>query len=189
MTKLLITIIFIVSALAGGFYAVYPSYTGYKIKVKEAEILYEELENIVVYVTQLKKIKENIEKNEKDLEKIERAIPEDHDAPALFFYLEEKMKEHGIVTEDGFGGFAVKEYLYEETPHPRIKEVAFSLEFSGRYENVKAFFKDIEKVMRVINVTQIDIVSDSSEKKMFFSETEVGRGFVNVGLVATTYSY
>jgi Tfp pilus assembly protein PilO len=189
MTKLLLTIIFIVTSLVGGFYVVYPSYTEYKIKVKEAEILYEELENIMVYVAQLKEIERRIAENKKELNKIEGAFPEDHDAPSFFLYLKEKIKEHNLKSEGDMGGFLISDYTVDNTKHARLREISFGLDISGRYEDTKRFFGEIERLIRVINVNSISISGSSSSSGLFSSESPRGKEFVNINFSGSTFSY
>ncbi len=186
MIKLLLTIIFIVSSLVGGFYVVYPSYAEYQIKIKEGEILYEELENMMVYVAQLKEIERKIYGNKEDLYKIKKALPEDHDTPSFFMYLKEKIKEHGLENEGNLGGFNVRAYETDKTQHARIKEVSFTLEVSGRYNDVKGFFEDIEKLMRIISINNINI-SSSLPSEGFVSPR--GRDILGISFSGSTYSY
>ncbi len=63
MIKIALTIIFFVSTVLGGFYIVHPVFENYKRQEQENEVLREELENIIVYVNELKKIEKEIEKN------------------------------------------------------------------------------------------------------------------------------
>lgn len=188
MTKLLLTIVFIVGSLVGGFYVVYPNYTEYQIKIKEGEILYEELENMMVYVTELKEIEKKIAENEGDLAKIRSAFPEDHDAPSFFLYLKEKVEEHNLESGSGLGGFSVKDYATNNTQHGRIKEILFSLEISGNYENVKGFFKDIEKLIRIISINDISIAGNLSSGGVL-SPQATGEDVINISISGSTYSY
>jgi Tfp pilus assembly protein PilO len=187
MTKLLITIVFIVSSLVGGFYLVHPNYEKYRGQMRENEVLLEELEGIVIYVAQLKEIRRKINENEDKLAEMEKAFPEDHDAPSFFLYLKERTEDNNLKIEQSYGGFTVKPYREKETDHGRIKEVGFKLEFSGEYENTKNFFREIERLIRIINIENISISGNLGDP---FSRREpLGDNFIHTNISGSTYSY
>jgi len=199
MIKLLLTIIFIVSSLAGGLYATYPLYEDYQKQLQENEVLKEELENLMVYIADLKEIERKIEENEEEFEKMKSALPEDHDAPSLFLYLQELMEENNLRPEREFGEFSMEEYLYgekdeggEQQTHRRVKETSFELSLLGSYEDIKNFLKETENVIRLISIN--DIVIESGEVDEFdFGRFERGdteeRRVLNIIISASTYSY
>ena len=189
MIKLIITIVFIVASLAGGLYVVHPSYKKYQRQVKENEVLYEELENIMVYVNELKEIKKKIEESEEGLQKIQDALPEDHDAPSFFLYLQEKIEEIGLTSSGNLGSFGVNNYKNNNADHGRIKEIIFELTLSGKYEDVKRFFRETEKLMRIITINNMNISGDSAPGNPFFDENIGGNEIVSVNFSAKTYSY
>ncbi len=188
MIKLLITIIFIVSSLVGGLYVVYPQYENYQRQLKEKEVLQEELENVMVYVAELKAIEKKIEENKDYFEKIKKAFPEDHDAPSLFLYLEGLMEENNLTPESSFGDFSVQEYRYDETEHSRIKETVFSLNLAGNYRDMKNFFRETERLMRIITINNIRIEGEGSPNP--FRRVDLGGGSETViNIEGKTYSY
>jgi Tfp pilus assembly protein PilO len=189
MIKLIITIVFIVASLVGGLYVVHPSYQKYQRQVKENEVLYEELENIMVYVNELKEIKKKIGENEESFQKIENALPEDHDAPSFFLYLQEKIEENGLTSSGNLGSFRVNSYNHNNTDHGRIKEIVFELTLSGEYEDIKKFFRETEKLMRVITINNMNISSGGGPGNPFFDESVDGDEGVSVNFSAKTYSY
>ncbi len=189
MIKLIITIVFIVSSLVGGLYVVHPSYKKYQRQVKENEVLYEELENIMVYINELKEIERKIEENEESLQKIKDALPEDHDAPSFFLYLQEKIEEIGLNTSGNLGSFRVNSYKYDNVEHGRIKEIIFELTLSGKYEDVKRFFRETENLMRIITINNMDISSDAASGNPFFDQKIGGNEVISVNFSAKTYSY
>jgi type IV pilus assembly protein PilO len=192
MIKLLLTVAFIVASLVGGLYVVYPHYETYATKMAENDVLYEELENVMIYVNQLKIIKERIVETEEDLNKIERALPEDHDAPSLFLYLKNKMEENNLQITGTFGDFSTQEYTHNETEHSRIKQVSFSISFTGNYSDTKNFFREIEKLMRLITVDNVSLSRGGDIDPMlgFAGIEEIGAGdSVSVTINAKTYSY
>ncbi len=189
MIKLLITIIFIVTSLVGGLYVVHPSYKKYQRQVKENEVLYEELESMMVYINDLKEIEKKIAENEEEFRKMQNALPEDHDAPSFFLYLQEKIKENNLTSADNLGSFRVNNYRHDDTEHGRIKEFVFDLTLSGRYEDVKRFFRETEKLMRVITINSVSIGSESAPMGSLFGESIRSKEIVNINFSAKTYSY
>jgi Tfp pilus assembly protein PilO len=189
MIKLIITIIFIVASLVGGLYVVHPSYKKYQRQVKENEVLYEELENVMVYINELKEIKEKIDEKEESLQKIQDVLPEDHDAPSFFLYLQEKIKENGLTSSDNLGSFSVNSYRHNDVEHGRIKEIIFDLTLSGRYEDIKRFFRETEKLMRIITINNINISGASASTNPFLNEIISNDEIVSVNFSAKTYSY
>ncbi len=187
MIKLIMTVVLLVGSLVGGFYVVHPHYVRHQMKLAENEVLYEELENVVNYINELKRIATNINENRESLAKLRTALPEDHDAPSFFLYLKEKVEENNLTLSSNVGAFSVKNHQHNETDHPRIKDVEFSLSFEGDYRNVKNFFKEIETLIRLIRVENINIAGGLSEDP--FQETRVSGRNVSIDISGKTYSY
>ncbi len=200
MIKLILTITFLVGSLGGGLYAVYPLYEDYQRQLKVNEVLTEELENIKVYVADLQNIKETIEKKEEDFAKMWSALPEDHDAPSLFLYLEDLMEENNLNVEAPFGEFSIEEYVLEarseeEEPseHARLKETHFPLSLTGEYDDIKGFLRDTEDVIRLIAMNNI-IIQRGGERGIGPLDTaslsaDTGEEELNIMIYAKTYSY
>ncbi len=178
MIKIILTIIFFVSTVLGGFYVVHPLFEDYKRQEQENEVLREELENIIVYVDELKKIEIEIEKNKENFELIRYALPEDHDAPNLFLYLQDMLEKEKIDTARNLGPFST--HTYQD--HSRIKEVSLQLSLIGGYGNIKNFFREIEKLARIINIKRVDIAYDSFDE-------EIDEDVLEINISANTYSY
>ncbi len=178
MIKIALTIIFFVSTVLGGFYIVHPVFENYKRQEQENEVLREELENIIVYVNELKKIEKEIEKNRENFEIIRYAFPEDHDAPNLFLYLQDMLENEKIETLRNLGPFSTRSYR----DHSRIKEVSFDLTLIGEYQNIKSFFREIEKLARIINIKRVEIAYDSFD-------VEKDEDALEINITASTYSY
>jgi len=106
MIKIILTVIFFVSSVSAGLFVVYPLYEDYQVKMEENEVLVEELENVKVYIAELEKIDEKIEDYREEIDFIASAFPEDHDAPTLFRYLQNKMEEHNVEPTGSFGSFS-----------------------------------------------------------------------------------
>ncbi len=140
---------------------VYPRYESFREVRDELEVKSEELENIMHYVSEMKIIEQNMRRYSRELVMLEKAFPSDHDAPALFFYLDNAIRRHNLQGE-GLGPYSVSSF----GEHPRIEKVAFSLMLTGNYENIKNFFADIEGVIRIIKVNNMTI-SYEDEDNLF----------------------
>ncbi len=187
MTKLIITIALLVASLVGGFYVVHPHYVQRQRKIAENDVLYEELENVVNYINELKRISNSIDENEEDLSRLKTAFPEDHDAPSLFLYLEQQIEDKNLILSSDLGGFTVKNYQQDEGDHPRIKEVIFALSFEGRYNNAKIFFREIETLIRLLKIENINVSSGVSPDS--FGGRIVTGNNINIDISGKTYSY
>ncbi len=169
---------------------VHPHYVTYQTRIEEAEVLQEELENITVYVNDLKRIAAEIEENKEEFAVLKSAFPEDHDAPALFLYFKNKLEEHNLELSTNLGEFSVRDYAYGEREHSRIKQTEFGLSFSGRYGDVKNFFRDTEDLIRIITVENIEIGEGRAVDPFAMREARQLEGDeISVVLRAKTYSY
>ncbi len=187
MTKLIMTIVLLVSSLVGGFYVVHPHYVDHQRKIAENEVLYEELENVVNYINELKRIANSINENKDGLAKLKTAFPEDHDAPSLFLYLEQQIEDKNLILSSDLGGFTVRNHQQNEGEHSRIKEVVFALSFEGSYNNIKRFFRETETLIRLIKIETINISSGISPDP--FQERITTGNNINIDISGKTYSY
>ena len=190
MTKLVITVILLLSSLAGGLGVVHPHYVTYQTRTEEAEVLQEELENMTVYINDLKRIAVEIEENKEEFAVLRSAFPEDHDAPSLFLYFKNKIEEHNLELSVDIGEFSVRDYVYNGSEHSRIKQTEFGLSFSGRYGDVKNFFRDTEDLIRIITVESVEMGEGRTMDPFAMRGTRQPEGDeISVVLRAKTYSY
>lgn len=147
--------------------------------MQKNEDLKKELENVMVYISDLKEIKEKIEEREEDFDKMKTAFPSDHDAPALFLFLKEKIEENNLIISGDMGNFSSVPYSGTGSNN-RIKEVKFDISFSGKYEDIKNFIKETEKTIRIIRTDKMNI----SFEPFFETEKEL---YVTISAVAYSY--
>jgi Tfp pilus assembly protein PilO len=202
MKKIVLISIFFAGFLFGGVLLVDPLLKDYKIKRERNDILKQEFENLENYIEEIEKVGEKIEENKEVLEAIKTAFPEDHDAPALFLYLEDTMSKSNLDRSGEMGSFSSKAYSPNEIDHKRIKEVSFSIGATGQYQGVKEFFVSLEKSIRLIKPNSISISqatdtddpfglpAEGSSEDSSGEETATDRsGFLKVKIEANTYSY
>jgi Tfp pilus assembly protein PilO len=179
MLKLILTITFFVSSLVGGLYVVYPQYETYQQQMQENEGLKKQLDNVMVYIADLKVIKEKIGEREELFDKMKTAFPSDHDAPALFLYLKNRIEANNLKITENLGDFSVSPYKNKNSDHPRIKEMKFDIAVSGSYENMKNFLKETEQVIRLIRTDNLELSFDP-----FVTEKEL---YLRISAVAYSY--
>ncbi len=194
MGKILAIALFFSGFFFGGVLVVHPSFQEYQIKKERNRILREEFENLENYIEEVNEIGKKIKENKESLELVKTAFPEDHDAPALFLYLEDTMTENNLQRSGEMGAFSLKPYSPNEIDHSRIKVVDFSIGVGGDYQNVKNFFMKTEKSARLIKVNNMNISKasesvDAFEVDEFAGEVAGNDGKLNVKIEANTYSY
>ncbi len=196
MVKLILIITFFAGFFFGGLFLVHPVYEEYETKIEINEALQKELENIEKYVEDLEKIKEKVEENKEEIEIVQSAFPEDHDAPALFWYLDSTINKHNLTATGEFGSFSVEDYTPADSDreHVRINKIPFSLSLVGEYENIKMFSQEIETLARVIKINNISLSGSSKDGFDSFDGLGVDddistEGKIGVKIEANTYSY
>jgi Tfp pilus assembly protein PilO len=181
----------------GGLFIVNPAFQEYQLQRERNKILKEEFENLENYIEGINQLGEKMKDHKESLDLIKTAFPEDHDAPALFLYLEDTISENGLGRSGEMGSFSSKAYSPNEIDHNRIKVVDFSIGISGEYPNIKNFFIATEKSARIIKVNHMSI-SKSTESRGTIDPFEVGEateeaigsdGNLSVKIEANTYSY
>ena len=179
MIKLIISITLFIGAVLSAVYFVYPKYEEYQQQLAVNVVLEEELENTIAYINELKYINAKIDSNEETFDRVRSAFPKDHDAPSLYYYLRNTITENNLKYDGSLGAFSIAPYRTGNNNHSRLKEVGFSLSLSGSYENMQSFLREIESLIRIINISSFT-VTDGGEDN---------RGGLRVQFDAKTYSY
>jgi len=168
---LIIASCFILS-LVLGIVLLWPRYQNLKelqesVSQKETEIQQQEQ-----YFSNLSQIEEKIRKYDKELAKINSALPEDPSLPSLFNFLQKASSQSGLILK-GISPFEIS--LLESSPN--LKEIQFSFQVSGPYSSFKDFLSTLENSARLIEVENIS-----------FSSPKEGELF-NFNLRVKVYSY
>lgn len=197
MGKIIAIALFFCGFFFGGLLVVNPAFQEYQLQRERNKILKEEFENLENYIEEINELGEKMKEQKDSLELIKTAFPEDHDAPALFLYLEDTISENSLSRSGEMGSFSSKAYSPNEIDHDRIKVVEFSIGISGEYPNIKNFFIATEKSARIIKVNHMSI-SKSMESEGTIDPFEVDEateeaigsdGNLSVKIEANTYSY
>ncbi len=178
MIKLVLAIVFFIGSILTGFYFVYPEYLKYQTQLTKNEALEQELENTILYLSELKDTDRKISENEEVFEKLKTSFPEDHDAPSLYLYIIKLIDKHNLENQGELGSFSVQPHRVGNENHQRIKRVTFSLSLEGRYSDIKNFLRETERLVRIISIDDFSVDGD-----------EERRDYVGITFNAITYSY
>jgi len=139
-------------------------------------IIYQKEQNLLglkKYFSENALLKEELNKYQDEILKINQALPSEFFLPSLLHYLQKTASENGLIlrsfSQPAFTIFKGKE---------DIKEIHLNLFLAGSYSTLKTFLTTLEKNARLIEIESISLSSSLEEEKPF--------GF-NVGI--KVYSY
>lgn len=133
------------------------------LKLKKEEIGKEvdSLRSIIIHIDDLSA---KYNQASADLDKLALAIPSDQQLPELLIQFEEMVKRNGLVTT------GIKLENTEEAPKDQIgarrniKSLSVSVSVDGSYSGFKGFLEDIEKNVRMMDVSAISFTKPTDEK-------------------------
>jgi Tfp pilus assembly protein PilO len=170
MNRFFLSILLIGSSLIFGIFVVFPRFQAFSVIQKELEVKQAELESRESYFAHLADLQDRINAEEL-VAKIDAAIPNDPQLPALHDFLQSTAAESGL---------SLRSVAASQNPPAqgmRLGRISASLQLGGSYEGLKVF---LSSLMRASRVTDIDSVS--------FSSPQAGTGFV-FNIRTTSYSY
>ena len=154
--RIIISVGTLVIALIGAVFLAWPEYREYASLKAQVQAREARLEIGERTLTQLKKIKEEVELHEEDFAKIDVAIPKDAGLPVLYDHIQELGATSGLVLLS-IEGKPAEESLGE------IGVLAFTVQFAGSYEGLKNFLDASKKSARIFNVSTLDISAGSQD--------------------------
>lgn len=99
-----------------------------------------------------------------DLEKLSLAIPSDQQLPELFIQFEEMIKRNGLViTGIKLGGEENISKDQIQSRH-RVQAMSVSIDMDGSYSGFKGFLEDVEKNIRMMDISSISFTRPADEK-------------------------
>ena len=159
MSKSLVNIIFIALALIFGVVFVLPKYQELDVLWQKIDRQEEEVAKRKEYLQSLRKIAEELNNYQEQLDKINSALPSDSDLPALFDFLQRAASQSGL--------FLRSVSHSDSQPSSEIEgleETSASLELSGSYSSLKEFLSNyLEVTSRLIELESISFSSDLEE--------------------------
>lgn len=170
MNRFFLSILLVGSSLIFGMFVALPRFQAFMAVQKELSVKQAELESKESYFVHLKDLQDRI--NAEDLvAKIDAAIPNDPQLPALYEFLQSLAAGSGL----SLRSIAV-------SPSPvlggtRLGRISSSLQLGGQYESLKVFLGDILRASRMSDVESVN-----------FSSPQAGTGFV-FNVRTTSYSY
>lgn len=187
--KILITAFIAVLLILGIIFFWLPEYNRFnnlrnqieekKIQVADKKQYFLELENTLL----------ELEKYNLELSRIVSALPEAPEIPSLFYFLERKSAESGLILEKislkeasalGAGDTSLSPPLdgVQEIEKSGIQKTSIEISLFGSYQSFKNFLSIIEKSDRLIGVESISFSAPEDEEDLF--------GF---NLIIKAYSY
>ena len=171
MNRFFLSILLIGSSLIFGIFVAFPRLQAFSVVQKELEVKQAELESRESYFAHLTDLQDRIDEEEL-VAKIDAAIPNDPQLPALYDFLQSVAAGSGL----SLRSIAVAPQG-TQAQGARLKRISASLQLGGSYEGLKIFLSSLLQASRM---SDIDSVS--------FSSPQAGTGFV-FNVRTTSYSY
>jgi len=150
-------------------YLVLPNYSAF-LKLQEQIAKRQiEVKEKQEYISNIKKIKADIEKYQEFLDKIENSLPQDVSLPSLLNFFQEKAASSGLVMDNmapdtesvsNPGTTDGQEIVQDE----KIKETSFRLTVTGSFESFRNFILSLEKSSRLVEVQSISFDTSGSNQ-------------------------
>lgn len=163
MNRPIIIVICVLITLAMMFLLISPKYQtlmSFKVKIDEKQY---ELNYLKEYFVKLGNINKDLKGYEPELSKIESALPSDASLASLFYYIQTKTSQNGLVLKSVSLATVTTSLQRND-----IKEYHFSIELSGFYPAFKNFLSTLEKSGRLIEIERISFSSTEEKKPASF---------------------
>lgn len=170
MNRFFLSLFLIGSSLIFGIFVALPRFQELSVVQKELNAKQTELESKDRYFAHLKDLQDRID-SEELVAKIDAAIPNDPQLPALHDFLQSTAAESGL----SLRSIAVSQGTI--APGTRLQRMSTSLQLGGQYEGLKIFLSALLRASRMSDVESIN-----------FSSPQAGTGFVFT-IRTTSYSY
>lgn len=168
--RFFLSIFLIGSSLIFGIFVAFPRFQTFLAVQKELNVKQTELESRENYFAHLQNLQDRIN-TEELVAKIDAAIPNDLQLPALYEFLQSVAAGSGL---------SLRSIAVSPSPSAqgaRLSRISSSLQLGGSYEGLKVFLADLLRASRMSDVESIN-----------FSSPQTGTGFV-FHIRTTSYSY
>lgn len=176
MARLFIIIILIFAAVVIGVFYLRPQWQQFQILQKESENLRNiatELDDLIQNRDALIKIINTVDKQ--DLQKIDHALPKGQRSAEFLVLLETLANRNNVVLRQV--DFIDAGEPQSGQPRPggaiiapgigAIKEFPISMNVSGSYEASKSFLRDLERSLRIIDISSVSFSASSKDQFEF----------------------
>lgn len=170
------------------YFSVYvPHQSRMREMVDEFNMKKKQFSDMAVKASDLNFYLEEKERLERDTEKAKRMLPDKKEIPSLLSKISEEAEKYGLEV-----------YFFEPSPESvkeMIAEVPVSVKLKGSYHEVLSFFDSVNKIPRIVNVSNIKMKSEpqkarktaSKVKGSAFSAFQPNKTRLDVSLKVTTY--
>lgn len=154
MNRLIIIIILLLISLILGIFLILPKYEDLSFLKKKIREKQAELQSKEEYFKNLGEVAEELKNYQSQLSKIDSALPDHPQLPALFDYLQKTASQSGLVLKGISVAFVTPGQKVGET-----RETPLTLVLSGSYSAFKNFLSTLEKSARLIETESISFAS------------------------------
>lgn len=174
MNRPIYILVSLLIALISGIFFLSPKNEALDFLKKQIQEKRTELQSKEEYLNALGKISGDLKNYETQLLKIDSALPDSPEMPALFDFLQKSASQSGLV---------LKGLDADLNPLEKIggvfRQTRLNLFLVGSYSSLKIFLSALEKSARLIEVESIS----------FTSSTEAGESLINAKMRIKVYSY
>lgn len=157
-------------------FLVWPKYQEVSRLSQKVEEGNKELQKKESQSLEIKDMKNKLDGYEKELDKINTALPSDFCAPSFFKFIQDTASQSGVVLGSVGGVFSdsseksnKKGGDASQEKEEGLREAGTSINVSGSYSAIKNFLFALEKSARIIEISQISF-SSSGEEHIFGAE-------------------
>lgn len=178
--RVVIPSILLIGSFAMGALVLWPNYQEFsdlRTQVQERE---ERLARGEAALNRLKGIQEEVEAHQKDFEKIDKAIPQETQLPAVYDAIQDLGSSSGVVVQAIEA--SVSTLASEEQ---RVAGVTLKVELLGTYEGLKNFLSNARSFARILNAQSLAI----RDAAIVDDSGEVTPGLLGIEVEFEAYSY
>jgi Tfp pilus assembly protein PilO len=167
--------VMLIVAFAVGFFLVLPKYQEKQAVERQIQEKNEIIKNNRDYYAGLAVIVDNLDKYQGNLEKVNVALPDRPDAPALMNFVQAAAMQSGLLVKgiDYAGNtkplsevdYAVDELQAAAVQGLTLQSYLVSMSLAGSYGNFKNFLSMIERSGRLIAIESIDLQSKNNKEE------------------------
>ena len=142
----------------------WPRFAELKTTQKDVEGKTNELQMREEYISELNKIKAELEQYSSEVSKTVSALPADPSLPSLFNFLQESSSKSGLVLK------TINPFLVSVSKNlPNFRETTFNIGVAGSYSAFKNFLSTLEKSARMIEVENISFSASTGKEPFDFN--------------------
>ena len=167
MNRLIVTIICLLISFILIITLILPKKEDLNLSQKKVEEKMAELRGKEEYFSNLSKISAELKNYTLNLSKIDLALPEEPDLPALFDFLQKSTSQSGLVLTGIRLSALTPPVALRERPS-EFQEIKLNLGVTGSYSSFKNFLSILEKSARLIEVELISFSGAPKEESIKF---------------------